>query len=609
MALAFARMRDGRMRLIEVPVLPFKNVHELLQATCRAESRKEAYRFKRDGHWRGITWAETAAKVAEISRALMARGAGAGDRIGVLSATSIEWVLADLGIVSCGCVTVGIYSNNTAADCKYVLSHAGVEFLLLENDAQLEKILSVRDQLPTLKTIVNINGESNRSLGVLSWDDFLSRAGEISEQDLRARVESVEPNDLAAIVYTSGTTGVPKGAMISQANLVFSAWSAGQAIYHEPHFIVLIFLPLAHVFARMLVYVSVYSATTAAIDGDINAVAQHLLDVRPHYVPCVPRVFEKVHDKIQASAQAAGGLKAAIFSWAIGIGLQVSSLKQAGEPIPVWLALRNKIADVLVFKKVRAAFGGRLVFAISGSAPLNIDIAKFFHGCGILILEGIGMTENTSFSNVNRIDKNRFGTVGPAGKGVEIKIAGDGEVLIRAPNVMLGYYKDEEATREAIIDGWLHTGDIGELEDGFLKITDRKKDLIITAGGKNVAPQYIERVLRLSPYISQVAAYGDRRKYITALVTLDSEVILPWARENGLGERTFEQLASEQAVQQLITTEVERLNGQLARYETIKKFWIAPGDFSVDEGELTPTMKLKRRVVVKKYRDKLDALY
>jgi long-chain acyl-CoA synthetase len=489
------------------------------------------------------------------------------------------------------------------------LSHAEIELLLLENDAQLEKILSVRDQLPALRTIVNINGESDRSLGVLNWDDFLALAGDTADQDLQARTESVEPDDLAAIVYTSGTTGVPKGAMISQANLVFSAGCAGEAIYHEPDYIVLIFLPLAHVFARMLIYASMHNATTAAIDGDISAVAKTLQEVRPHYVPCVPRVFEKIHDKIHATAQAAGGLKAAIFTWATGIGHQVSRLKQAGEPIPTWLALRNKIADVLVFRKVRSAFGGRLVFAISGSAPLNIDIAEFFHGCGILILEGIGMTENTSFSGVNRIDKNRFGTVGPAGRGVEYKIADDGEVLIRAPNVMLGYYKDEEATRETIIDGWLHTGDIGELADGFLKITDRKKDLIITAGGKNVAPQYIERVLKLSPYISQAAAYGDRRKYLTALITLDSDVILPWARENGLGERTIEQLASEPAVQRLITVEVERLNGRLARYETIKRFWIVPGDFSVDGGELTPTMKLKRRVVVDKYRDKLDALY
>ena len=590
-------------------MLPFKNIHELLQETRRAEPQKEAYRFKRDGQWRGITWTEAVAKTAEISRALMAWGATKGDCVGVLSVTSIEWVLADLGIVSCGCVTVGIYPNNTAADCKYVLSHAEIEILLLENDAQLEKILSVRDQLPALRTIVNINGESDRSLGVLSWADFLALAGETTEQDLRARVESVEPNDLAALVYTSGTTGVPKGAMISQANLVFSAWCAGGAIYHEPHFIVLIFLPLAHVFARMLIYASIHNATTAAIDGDINAVAQTLQEVRPHYVPCVPRVFEKVHDKIHTSAQAAGGLKAAIFTWAVGIGQQVSRLKQVGEPIGPWLALRNKIADVLVFRKVRAAFGGRLVFAISGSAPLNIGIAEFFHGCGILILEGIGMTENTSFSNVNRIDNNRFGTVGPAGDGVEIKIADDGEVLIRAGNVMLGYYKNDEATRETIVDGWLHTGDIGELEDGFLRITDRKKDLIITAGGKNVAPQYIEQVLKLSPYISQAAAYGDRRKYITALVTLDQDAILPWARKNGLGDRTFEQLASESAVQRLITAEVERLNGQLARYETIKRFWIAPGDFSVDGGELTASMKLKRRVVVNKYRDKLDALY
>jgi len=590
-------------------MLPFKNIHELLRATCLAEPRKEAYRFKRDGRWRGITWTEAVASTTEMSRALMAWGAAKGDRIGILSTTSIEWVFADLGIVSCGCVTVGIYPNNTAADCQYVLSHAGIELLLVENDAQLEKILSVRDKLPALRTIVNMSGATDLSLGVLSWADFLALANRTSEQDLKIRAEAVEPHDLAAIVYTSGTTGVPKGAMISQANLVFTGQSAGGAIYHESHFIVLIFLPLAHVFARMLIYASMYNVTTAAIDGDFNSLATTLQEVRPHYVPCVPRVFEKVHDKIHAKAQTEGGLKGKVFKWSIGIGRQVSRLKQAGESIPPWLGLRNKVADVLVFRKVRAAFGGRLVFAISGSAPLNIEIAEFFHGCGILILEGIGMTENTSFSNVNRIDRNRFGTVGPAGSGVEIKIAADGEVLIRAPNVMLGYYKNEEATRETIVDGWLHTGDIGELEDGFLKITDRKKDLIITAGGKNVAPQYIERVLKLSPYISQAAAYGDRRKYLTALVTLDRDVIVPWARENGLADRTYEQLAGERAVEKLIADEITRLNGQLARYETIKKVWIVPGDFSVDEGELTPTMKLKRRVVVDKYRKELDALY
>jgi long-chain acyl-CoA synthetase len=590
-------------------MLPFTTVHELVEETCRAEPRKEAYRFRQNGSWRGITWAEARERVAEFGRALMAHGAAKGDRIGVLSVTSIEWVLADLGIVSSGCVTVGIYPNNTAADCKYILDHAEIAILLLEDDSQLEKILSIRDQLPALETIVNIHGRSDSALGILSWDEFIAGAAKRTEEERLARARSIEADDLASLVYTSGTTGVPKGAMITHRNLVFSAWSAGGAIYHEPDFIVLIFLPLAHVFARMLVYASMYNATTAAIDGDIHAVAQLLVEVRPHYVPCVPRVFEKAHDRIQATVREAGGLKAKLFAWSIGIGHRASRLEQAGEPVPAWLALRRKIADVLVFKKIRAFFGGRLVFAISGSAPLDIDIAKFFHACGILILEGIGMTENTSFSNVNRIDNNRFGTVGPAGRGVEIKISDDGEVLIRAPNVMAGYYKDEQATRETIVDGWLHTGDIGELEDGFLKITDRKKDLIITAGGKNVAPQYVERVLKTSPYISQAAAYGDRRKYITALLTLDADVILPWARENGLGDKTYEQLAAEPAVRRLITVEVERLNGQLARYETIKRFWIVPGDFSVDGGEMTPTMKLKRRVVVEKYRAELDALY
>ena len=590
-------------------MLKYRTLHEMFQATCRANADIEAYRFKRDERWTGITWAETRERVAEFARALVACGAAKGDAIGVLSLTSIEWIVADLGIVSTGCVTVGIYPNNTAADCKYILNHAEVGILFLENDAQLEKILSVRDQLPALKTIVNINGETDSSIGVIGWREFLAYATGCSEEDWVARAEALDAEDLAAVVYTSGTTGVPKGAMITHKNLVFSGYSAGDAIYHEPDFVCLLFLPLAHVFARMIIWASMNNVTTTAVDGDIGAVAQHLVEVRPHYVPCVPRVFEKTYDKIQAGVKEAGGIKAALFQWAIGVGRQVSCLRQERKPIPAWLALRYKIATALVFKKVQAIFGGRLVFAISGSAPLNAEIAKFFDACGILILEGIGMTENTSFTNVNRIDNNRFGTVGPTGIGIEMKIAEDGEVLYRSPNVMKGYYKDEEATRLAIVDGWLYTGDIGQIEDGFLKITDRKKDLIITAGGKNIAPQYLERVLKSSQFISQAAAFGDKRRYVTALITLDPEVVLPWARENGLGDKTIEQLAVDSHVKQLIEKEVERLNGQLARYETIKRFWIVPADFTVEAGELTPTMKLKRRVVVAKYQQQLDALY
>jgi long-chain acyl-CoA synthetase len=583
----------------------------MLQVTSRENPDVEAYRYRQNGRWVGIRWAEMRERVAEFSRALIASDVEKGGKVGVLSLTSFEWVLADLGIVGAGCVTVGIYPNNTAADCRYILEHSEVELLFLENNAQLEKILSVRDQLPRLTTIVNIDprGETDSSLGVFGWREFLDRAAGCSEQAWLARAEAIEPDDLCALVYTSGTTGVPKGAMITHANLVFSGYSAGDAIYHEPGFICLLFLPLAHVFARMIVWASMNNVTTTAVDGDIQAVAQHLIEVRPHYVPCVPRVFEKVHDRIRAGVAAAGGVKSAIFSWALDVGRQVSRCQQERKPIPTLLGLRHKIADKLALSKVRAAFGGRLVFAISGSAPLNREIAEFFHACGILILEGIGMTENTSFSNVNRIDKNRFGTVGPAGIGIEMKTAEDGEVLFRAPNVMAGYYKNEEATRETIVDGWLHTGDIGVIEEGFLKITDRKKDLIITAGGKNVAPQYLERVLKTSPYVSQAAAFGDRRRYITALITLDPEVVLPWAAEHGLGNLSIEGLAATPEVNELITHEVERLNGQLARHETIKKFWIVPRDFTVEDGELTPTMKLKRRVVTGKYQAQLDALY
>jgi long-chain acyl-CoA synthetase len=591
-------------------MMPYATVYEMLRATVESNASKDAYLHKVGGKWCSLSWSEAESQIERIGRALSSHRIKAGDRVGILGQTCINWALSDLATVCSGCVTVGIYPNNTASDCAYVLDHAEVRLLIVENNAQLEKILSVRDQLPNLRTIINWDGESDSSIGVWSWENFLARADETGAESWRSQAQAVEGEQLASLVYTSGTTGVPKGVMLSQKNLVFAGWSAGDAIYHEAHFIVLLFLPLAHVFARMIIYASMHNTTTMAIDGDINAVADHLKTVRPHYVPCVPRVFEKVHDRILARAEAGSAFKRQLFRWAIATGRKMRAAEAAGLAIPLGLKLQHHLADLLVLRKVRAAFGGRLVFAISGSAPLSLDVATFFDACGVLILEGVGMTENTAFSNVNRIDRNRFGTVGPAGRGVEIKIAKDGEILIRAGNVMLGYYKNPEATAETLsADGWLRTGDIGTLEDGFLRITDRKKDLIITAGGKNIAPQHLEHVMKSSPYVSQAAAYGDRKKYVTALITLDREVIEPWAQKHGLGELSFEDLASAAAVQDLLTAEFERLNGRLARYETIKRFHIVPGDFTIEEGELTPTMKLKRRVVVEKYQEQLDALY
>jgi long-chain acyl-CoA synthetase len=365
------------------------------------------------------------------------------------------------------------------------------------------------------------------------------------------------------------------------------------------------------VFARLIVFLSMENTMTVAFAESIPKVAENLKEVRPHFLPSVPRIFEKIYDKITSGVEEAGGIKAKLFHWAVGVGREVSVLQQRAQPIPTFLKLKHTLATKLVLAKIQAAMGGRLVYALSGAAPLNQDIAEFFHACGILILEGIGMTENTSFSNVNRYDHNKFGTVGPPGPGVEMKLAEDGEVLFRGPNIMKGYFKSPEATTEAIdAEGWLHTGDIGEIDsDRFLKITDRKKDLIVTAGGKNVAPQRIERTLRTSHYIAHVVAIGDKRKYISALVTLDPETIPEWATQKGIEFNGVEDLASNPKVRELIESEIQARNDQLASFESVKKFRILPRDLSIENGELTPTMKVKRKFVLEKYTDVVDELY
>lgn len=333
--------------------------------------------------------------------------------------------------------------------------------------------------------------------------------------------------------------------------------------------------------------------------------------MRPDFICSVPRIFEKIYAKITASAQDAGGVKKKIFDWALQVGYAASRHQQNRQPLPGFLQFKHKLANKLVLHKIQAAFGGRLMWAVSGAAPLNKSIAEFFHACGVLILEGIGMTENTSFTNVNRYDHNKFGTVGPVGPGIEMKLAPDGEVLYRSKGNMKGYFKNPEATAEAIDpNGWLYTGDIGEIDrDGFLKITDRKKELIITSGGKNIAPQRIERILRTSRFISQAMAYGDRKKYVTALVTLNREYVEPWAKANGITFKRFEELAEHPQIKQLIMEEVKAKNVELASFESVKKVEIVPQDFSIGGGELTPTLKLRRKVVTDKYQEIIDGMY
>ena len=584
------------------------SIYELFRDVVAGHASESGYRYKTGGTWTDVSWSEADRRVRGIARSLMALGVERGDRVAILSQTRLEWILCDLAIMACGGVAVGVYPASVAADCAYIVDHCDAAVLVVENQEQLEKIASVRAKLPKVKHIVRFDGPGEG--GAIGWQQFLEVGAQVPEEELTERAAGVTPDDLAMLVYTSGTTGVPKGVMISHKNLLFTVDQARQCTYTEPHFVTFLFLPLAHVFARIIVFSSMSVAITVVIAESIQKVAENLREAQPHYFASVPRIYEKVHEKILGGVEAAGGVKAALFHWALGVGREVSQLQQARQPIPFGLGLKHRLAHRLVFHKIHAAFGGRLVWAVSGAAPLNRQIAEFFHACGILVLEGLGMTENTSFSHVNRYQHNKFGTVGQPGPDIECTIAPDGEILVRGDNVMRGYFKNPEATAETIDeDGWLHTGDIGEIDsEGFLRITDRKKDLIITAGGKNIAPQHVEQVLRTSRYISQAVAIGDQRKYLVALIALDPDNLKGWAQNQGL-VGSPEELASRPEVQQLIAGEIEERNRELASYESIKKFRILPRDLTVEDGDLTASLKVRRKVVIAKHQALIDEMY
>jgi len=601
---------DGRQPNQEACDEP-RTIRELFLQVTTAHARTVAFRYKRDGRWVDVTWSKQRAAVDRISKGLLALGVEKGERVCILSGTRLEWVRCDSAIINVGAVAVGIYHSNLPAECAYIIEHSDAKVVFVENREQLEKILSVRSELAGLRHIVVYDDPGDPVADVSSWEAFLERGADVADDRLEEIGRRIDPEDLASLVYTSGTTGVPKGAMITHANLLFASSAATEVLFSKPGFTTLLFLPLAHVFARMIVYMCQRGVLCVAFAEDLTKVSVNLKEIRPDFLVSVPRIFEKIHDKVVTTAEDAGGLKRRVFQWAVGVGRRVSRKRLAHEPVPIGLALSHLLADRLVLHKVRDVFGGRVIWAVSGAAPLNRDINEFFHACGVTIVEGLGMTENTSLSNVNRLNHNKLGTVGPAVPGMEMKVAEDGEILFRGPNVMQGYFKNPQATAETIdSDGWLYSGDIGEIDaDGFLTITDRKKDLIITAGGKNVAPQRIEKTLRTSRYLSQVVACGDRRRFISALVTLDEESIRAWAKDNGLESSSLHELTGHQDVQALIETEIAERNRELASYESVKQFRILPRDLSIEGGELTPTMKIRRRAVCEKYCDLLEDIY
>lgn len=587
------------------------SLYELLRRTAASRPDGIAYRYKDAGVWRDVRWSAHQTTVRTLARGLMALGVGKGDRVAILANTRLEWVQADFAILATGGVTTGIYASNPARECAWILDHSEAEVVLVEDQEQQDKVLSVRRRLPRLRHVVRMDGSGDPGPGVKAWGDLLASAREVGDEALDERAASVGPDDLAALVYTSGTTGNPKGSMLTHRNFLFSSRSAFEAMAVEPPFRTLLFLPLAHVFARLIVILCVHGRGTLAFAESVSHVMDNVREVRPHFIASVPRIYEKIYDGVMDRLEDAGRLRAALFRRALGVGHRVEALRQAGRPVPPWLRACHLVARRLGLDRVREVFGDELSWAVSGAAPLRPEIGEFFLACGVLVREGMGMTENSSFSNLNPPVGNKFGTVGPAGPGIEMKVADDGEILFRGPNVMKGYYKDPEATAEAIDEeGWLHTGDVGEIdEDGYLRVTDRKKDIIITAGGKNVAPQRVERVLRASRYIAQAVAVGDKRKFVSALVTLDPEHVRAWAKERGIPFDGVEDLASREEVRELIGEEIRRVNGRLASFETVKRFRILPRELTIAAGELTPTLKVKRAAVLEEYRELVEAMY
>ena len=555
-----------------------------------------AYLVESDEGWREVSWDEAARAVEELAHGLLALGVRKGDAFAIMARTNLEWALFDFALAHVGAITAPIYPSSSPKDAAYIAEHSESVGILAE------------DELPELPPRVE------HRLTLADLDSLRERGRRHAASNpgaLEETVAAIAEEDLFTYIYTSGTTGPPKGCMIPHRNYYEMCASVArmQSLLVEGD-TVLLFLPLAHNFGRLVHLLGPHLGYTIAFCPDPLRVADVLPDVRPTVFPSVPRLFEKMHTAVVAKFEEETGVKRRLIDWALRVGRRVSLLRQHGRPIPPLLALQHRIADKLVYSKVKDRLGGRLRAAVSGGAPLAQEIAEYFHALDILILEGYGLTECTTACAANRVDRFRFGTVGTAMPDFELRIADDGEILIKGPTIFAGYYKDEESTRAVLTDdGWLRSGDVGELDqDGFLTVTDRKKDIIVTAGGKNVAPQNLENELKSSRFVSQALVVGDRRPYIVALITLDEPEIRAWAADQGL-DGDLAALARHEAVTSLVREVVDGVNSERSRFEQIKEFAVLPRDFSAEHDEVTPTLKLRRRTCEQHFADEIERLY
>jgi long-chain acyl-CoA synthetase len=578
-------------------------IADLIARAADRHGDSPAVRHKRDGEWHDVGYAELDEIVSEVGRGLIDLGIEPGDRVAILCTTRPEWTYADFGITTTGAVVVPIYPTNSPEECEWVAGNSEARAIVCEDAAQVAKIRQVRADLPALETIIVIDPAGDVG-DAIPLADVRERGRARDRAELDRRIAAVTREQPYTIIYTSGTTGPPKGCVLSHGNYRDVVSMCERDAVVEAGDVAYLFLPLAHSFALLIQLTALdLGATLAYFGGDPKQIIAELSEVRPTYLPSVPRIFEKLYTLVTAHGDAEQ-IKAAT-----QVGLKVRALQAAGQDVPPELQAHFDAADEKLFKNVRAAFGGQLRQATSGAAPIAQEILEFFFACGVPVLEGYGMTETATASTVSTIHSYRFGSVGRALPGMEIRIADDGEVLLHGPNIFQGYYRNDDASFGSIVDGWLHTGDLGRLDqDGFLYITGRKKDIIITAGGKNLTPANLENDLKQSRWISQAVMYGDRRPYPVALICLDPEEIPHFAREHGLPEDVAS-LSREPKVIELIQSELDKVNERYAQVEKIKRFALLDHDLSQETGELTPTLKVKRNVVNEKYADLLDSLY
>lgn len=591
-----------------------KNVAKQFLDRVADSQDSDAFGYPVGDHFEWITWNQAGDLIKKYAAGLLALGIGREERVGIASSTRYEWILADLAVMCAGGATTTVYPSTNADDTAFILSDSECKVVFAEDDSQIAKLQSHKDQIPMVSKVITFTGTTDGEW-IIGLDDLAALgAARIAENpdELEAIAESIEPTDLATLIYTSGTTGRPKGV-----RLLHQSWTYEGAVIQAQGILSkddlqFLWLPMAHSFGKVLLCSQLACGFPTAVDGRVDKIIENLAVVKPTFMGAAPRIFEKAHGRIKTMQEAEGGAKEKIFNAAFATGLKVEALKAAGKSVPMLTQLQHGLFDKLVYTKVRDRFGGRVRFFISGAAALNREVAEWFNAAGIQILEGYGLTETSAGAFVNHPNQNRFGTVGPAFPGSEVKIAADGEVLIKGPHVMAGYHNNPEATAEAIDEeGWFHTGDIGELDDlGHLRITDRKKDLFKTSGGKYIAPSAIESQFKaVCPYASQFLVHGNERNFCVALITLDPDAIADWAARNGMEGKSYSEIVASDECRKMVAGYVDELNGRLNRWETIKKHIILDHDLTVESGELTPSMKVKRKVVEGNYKSEIDALY